>query len=185
MIKTQKEFADCLIYKIRAIDPYCIVAGGAPRDWHFCKEATDIDIYIYSNHRNVIVEKQLTALGFELERLGVNTEESANTYSNPNITGVFEILNLQFKAQVIVLNISTFKLLDTFCLSICKAWYTPERGVNLTTDFKLTEKSGVIFRTGELYNMPEAYLNKIKKKFPDFKYSLNKNNAIDELLCKV
>ena len=151
-IERQKELADNLIYKLRAIDPTCIVAGGAPRDWYFGNTATDIDIYVHCNGSPKHQSARLKALGFDCKRLGKDTDESNIIYlQNPNIMGVFDITGLEFKVQVIFLSISTFKLLDTFSLSICKSWYTPERGIGLDTDFKLTEKqrlySGLVCST--------------------------------------
>lgn len=47
-IEHQKFVADTILYKLFPIDPYCICAGGAPRDWYLGKVASDLDIFIYT-----------------------------------------------------------------------------------------------------------------------------------------
>lgn len=46
-IDYQKSVADIVLSKLELLDRYCIIAGGAPRDWYLGMEATDIDVYLY------------------------------------------------------------------------------------------------------------------------------------------
>lgn len=38
-IEKQKDVANIIYDRLRLADPHCILAGGAPRDWYFGKEA--------------------------------------------------------------------------------------------------------------------------------------------------
>lgn len=48
-IEEQNVVAKKVLEKIKIVDPYVILAGGAPRDWYFGNPCNDLDIYYYSN----------------------------------------------------------------------------------------------------------------------------------------
>jgi tRNA nucleotidyltransferase/poly(A) polymerase len=47
LIVWQQSVADSLLARLEAIDPHCIIAGGAPRDWYLGRLANDLDVYLY------------------------------------------------------------------------------------------------------------------------------------------
>lgn len=181
IIEDQKDVADTLIRKLRAIDPYCILAGGAPRDWYFDKPASDLDIFVQVIGAGASrFVKQLKALGLETKSVG---EKFENYKTNPNLVTVQEFNGFPVSVQIIAVLEPTFKLLDTFPVSISKAWYTPERGCNYHEDFKLSVKTKTIFLTGStLYGLKQVYLDKILNKFKDYKFEHDRDFVINQLI---
>ena len=52
-IEEQQEVAKYVLQKLEIIDPCCILAGGAPRDWDLGTPANDLDFYLYLGHNSV------------------------------------------------------------------------------------------------------------------------------------
>jgi hypothetical protein len=171
-IEQQKELADMLINKLRAFDPYALLAGGAPRDWYFGNEASDLDIYVYQQgYYSTLgsIECRLNSLGFTYSFL--EFKEYQESYEkNENIRCVINIEGFDTPVQLVILRTTTWNVVDTFPLSICKIWYTPERGIVPTTDFKLSVKTKGIFKTNTLYSDGDKYVDKIRNKFKDYRY---------------
>lgn len=182
-IEEQKNIADKIIIRLRAVDPYCILAGGAPRDWHFGNPANDLDIYIWQQHnaQNACI-CQLKSAGFEVSPVG--SEDNRCMYeANSAINAVYNVKGFDMQVQIISLNTSTFNVVDTFPFSICKAWYTPEQGVKLEKDFKITLKTGYIYGTNKLYSDADSYVKKIKERFKDkFKLAKDKQEAMERFI---
>lgn len=67
-VNRQKLVADDILSRLELLDPRCIVAGGAPRDWHLGKTAKDIDVFLYTPQLNsaYIREHTLKRLGFSI-----------------------------------------------------------------------------------------------------------------------
>lgn len=171
-IEQQKQLADMLINKLRAFDPYVLLAGGAPRDWYFGNEASDLDIYVYQQGdycTSRSIERRLNSLGFTYNFLAFN-EFQENYEKNENIRYVIDIHGFDTTVQLIILKTPTWGIVDTFPLSICKIWYSPERGIVPTTDFKLSVKTKGIFKTNSLYSDGDKYVDKIRNKFKDYRY---------------
>ncbi len=62
-IEKQLDIADKIYDKLKIVDPYCILAGGAPRDWYFNNPARDLDFYFTSIGSTFgAVKKQLSKL---------------------------------------------------------------------------------------------------------------------------
>lgn len=180
-IDGQKKIANEVISKLRAIDPYCILAGGAPRDWHFGNAANDLDFYIWQQHNSQSAKiDQLKYAGFVVSKIGHdNTQEMYE--KNKAIESVFDAKGFDMSVQIISLNTKTRYIVDTFPFSICQAWYTPERGIQLERNFKITEKTGYIFKTNHLYSDADKYVQKITTKFKDkFKFCNTKEQALEK-----
>lgn len=182
-IEKQMKVADEVINKLRAVDPFCIVAGGAPRDWYFGNIANDIDVYIWQQHDTKHSKiKQLKYAGFDCSPVGY--EDNREMYEkNAMIEAVFNTSGYEFPVQIISLSCKTFKVVDTFPFSICQAWYTPERGIQLERNFKLTEKTGYIFRTNPVYADGDKYIKKIEERFKGkFKFVRSKEEAMQRYI---
>lgn len=195
-IAKQKQIADEVLQKLEAIDPFCIVAGGAPRDWYFGKEASDIDVFVHVPVRTQkILSKQLKALGFGVSSEKRGEDLPANYKMNPHLISVCNIDNYDTPVQVMFMNEPTFQsVIPMFALSICKAWYKGEdiqrykskgevqTGVQTTKDFDLSVKFKSVFKCSDLYNNEHKYLKKILAKFPDYKYYESKSKFIDNVV---
>lgn len=186
-IEEQKKIADEIINKLRAVDPYCIVAGGAPRDWYFGNPANDLDIYIWQQHKTQhACIYQLECAGFEVFERGFKDDHRHMYETNAAIKAVYNVQGFGMQVQIISLNTSTFNVIDTFPFSICKAWYTPERGVKLEKDFKITLKTGYIYNTNKLYCDADSYVKKIKERFKGkFNFAKDKQEAMERFIEKL
>lgn len=184
-IEQQKELADMLINKLRAFDPYALLAGGAPRDWYFGNEASDLDIYVYQQGDYCTtrsVKSRLDSLGFTYSFLEFKAFQEKYE-KNENIRCVINIQGFDTPVQLIILKTPTWGIVDTFPLSICKIWYSPERGIVPTTDFKLSVKTKSIFKTNTLYSDGDKYVDKIRKKFESYCYvGMNKEVLVLKLI---
>lgn len=180
---------DLILHKLQAIDPYVLLAGGAVRDSYLDIEPNDYDVFLYvpENQPMWSIYKRFEALGMKIVLIGFDGDEISQDYKiNPMIRYVFQLIDpeLSIKVQIIVLNQPTFKIVDTFPLSICKAWYTPSRGIRLENDFKLTIVTRQIFQTNQLYADGHKYLRKIVDRFKPLGYTFctNKQSVVDHYI---
>lgn len=182
----QKAIADKVLNMLECIDPYCIVAGGAPRDWYLNKEAKDIDVFIHVPKRGKSVLKlMLESAGFKIttEKSGESLPE--NYKLNPHLITVFDIAGFSTPVQIIAMDVPTFNsVVNKFPLSICKAWYK-KGDIHIHKQFLLSVKHKVIFNTGEkFYSDENRYITKILSKFSDYKHFTSESEAMRSLLYK-
>lgn len=77
-VESQKEFSRLVYNKLSIIDPRCLLAGGAPRDWYFGELAKDLDFYIETppDRRCYETEDVFEKLGFKVEESpGIKDEQ--------------------------------------------------------------------------------------------------------------
>lgn len=174
IIRQQKFIADKVLHAIEGFDPTCIVAGGAPRDWWLGREASDIDLFFHYREGGTAREVKTLlerAIGKSVSRLG--TDRFSEEYKvNKDLKTVWEAEIEGMRVQFMEMSIPTWTVVDHFPLTICKAWY--KHGcVQAYPEFKKSVEGMFIIKTNELYLDGSRYLNKIKGKFPDFKYYSN------------
>lgn len=174
LILEQKARARRFIDRLEIIDPYCILAGGAPRDWLLSRQARDFDFYYYSQAvGEVASKKQLDSLfgkdSFKLmQRSDKHKDEGENGYSKiPYISrvweGEFEGMPVQL-IQVISRN-DTYKVVEDFDISICQVWYKNGR-ISPSGNFMFSVEQGVIFTTAKNDKYTNTkHINKIKERF--------------------
>jgi hypothetical protein len=178
IIEEQKKVADFLLRKLEIIDPFCILAGGAPRDWLMSKEATDLDFYLYTPVNigipHFIVQLQRIGItGVSLTPISALSAESGYRHSG-NIRFVMNYERGGIKCQFMMMNESTYKsVVDNFCLGLSRAWYKNKR-LNSTFEYDWSVANQVLIRTDVQKTSPEYlfdwYIDKIKAKFPDYFY---------------
>ena len=170
-IEEQKKIADEVLDRLYVLDPYAIVAGGAPRDWYFEKEANDIDVFFYLPKRYTcdVRDKLMDKLGFDMERIGPEEDGFSEGYKiNPHIYAVYNVKGYSTPVQLIQMNSPTWdSVIPQFPLSICKAFYKNGK-IRQDKDFQISVKHKVIYKTNDLYANGNAYLEKILKRFPDY-----------------
>lgn len=187
-IAMQKAVADKCLSMIELIDPTAIVAGGAPRDWYFGKEASDIDIFFYfrTDLPLAAVDVQLEMVGFSgfksLGKREMETEDESQYSKNPNLRYAWEAEVDGEVVQLILMNSPTFRsAVPRFPLNICRIWY--KRGeINLTQDFKRAVKWKAIVKCDNLYADSDRYLEKIKSKFPEYDFYSSYEQLAREVL---
>lgn len=176
-IELQKDVADLVLDRIESFDPSCIVAGGAPRDWSFEKEASDIDVFFFYRESSTLREvkfllsKAFPEYKFELRAgLNFNEEDDSEYKKNPSLHRVFQTEVNGVKVQLMQMRKPTWiSVIDEFPLSICKVWYKRGR-IKATNEFNRSVANKAIIKTNIIYADRDKYVKKILTKFPDFKY---------------
>lgn len=180
IIALQKQVADKVLDRLEIIDPGCIVAGGAPRDWTMGKPASDIDIFLSVSEHNTMstvlkqIRKALGSLDISeaaynklAEKIdcGINTDKVAQLYrTNPDILFVFNAEVDGVNCQIICMKVPTWNIVDKFPFGICKVWYK-NGTIRTTKAFDLALALKVLVLTGTLYNNEDFYVKKIREKF--------------------
>ena len=195
MIEHQKTVAKSVLKKLQTLDLYAVLAGGACRDWLLDKEATDLDFYLYYNPNypaSSLKEVLVCLFGdiniTEVERKSNKwydnlDEDDRKTFekkvlsnhgfrytSDKSISKVFEFIIDDVKCQVIFKNDLVYaeKLIGNFCFDICQAYSLNIDEIKTTTRFDKAVEHKAIQITGEFYSQKDAYIKKIKSKFPDY-----------------
>lgn len=195
MIEHQKAVAKHVLNRLQTLDIYAVLAGGACRDWLLDKEAADLDFYLYYNpnyHASALKKVLVGLLGDidinEVERKSSERYDSLDEYdrksfdnhilsnhglrytSDKSISNVFEFTIEGVKCQIIFKNDLVYaeKLVGNFCFDICQAYTLNIDEIITTEKFDKAAKHKVIQITGEFYSQKDAYIKKIKNKFPDY-----------------
>ena len=195
MIEHQKAVAKSVLKKLQTLDLYAVLAGGACRDWLLDKEATDLDFYMYYNPKypSSSLEEVLVRLFGDIDVTEVerkpndwydNLEEDDRKRfdkevlskqgfrytSDMSISNVFEFTIDDVKCQVIFKNDLVYaeNLISSFCFDICQAYSLNIDEIRTTEKFDKAVKHKAIQIAGEFYSQKDAYIKKIKSKFPDY-----------------
>lgn len=182
-IQQQKDIADKILDKLRIISPYAILAGGAPRDWYFGKEARDFDFYFYSpaDTQNAVHGQFRKALDVDVQFKQFN-DQMLYTHMGC-IRRILECEIDGIKCQFMQLNEpkQEFKVVDKMSCSICKAWYLG-RDVELHKDFKLSVATKTVFLS-DGYNWSDPHPKKIQGYLPELGLSCGRDRQqVIELL---
>lgn len=170
IILEQKHIAELVYKKLRMADPYCVLAGGAPRDWYYGMVAKDLDFYFYSSGETIrSVEKQLSDLmGFEVKHSKYSQDKEAyQAYKTmPFLRRVFksEVCGLSIDFVQLVNPNDQFKVVEHMDVSICKIWADEDLKLVSSRDFRLTEATKVMFLT-DGYKWTDIHPKKIHEKF--------------------
>lgn len=188
-IDKQKQTADKIYGKLKVVDPHCILAGGAPRDWYFNNACNDLDFYFASTASTVsAVRGQLEASFPDVSiTLMMDKEGQANTSemykTMPFLTRIWEMVIDDTPVQLIqVENGKQWKVVDHMDISICQAWYIGGE-VKLHNNFKLTQASDIIFTTQEGYSWSDKHAMKIKERFENG-YMIGTYQQAKEMIIK-
>ena len=190
-IEEQQEVAKYVLQKLEIIDPCCILAGGAPRDWDLGTPANDLDFYLYLGHNSVswTMEHQIKAIGFpDARQIGRDSEDSNIYESNPNIVRVYETHVKGVKVQFIILSRPTYGIVETFPFNMCQAWWKGDK-IHTSKAFQIGKKLGILYKCGETYAEQDRYVEKIKARFncgkqPGYTYVTTKEKFLDAILNK-
>jgi hypothetical protein len=165
LILHQKKVAEEVLSKVRTKFPTAVVMGGAPRDWFLHKPATDIDIYVQTSSS--------TNLGYVLEQLGFNTVEVKRNSNYADNTDIIQVVQSEVNGvviQFIHVNIKEYEAMQKFPFGICKISYTPEKGIEPSSNFMNCLDNKLLVVTNPLYADGAKYIQKIKQKFPEFAF---------------
>lgn len=166
----QKREAKDLLNKFLLVDPFAMIAGGAPRDWYFDKPANDLDIYLRLPNHNTqaLVESLARSVGIvEVKVLGKTTETS---YAElPNLKWVFEGRYNGMKVNLMVMDKGVRgEIVKDFDVAICKTWFDGKE-CHYHEEFEFCVKTRVCV-VHERYTGREAHVQRMAKRFPQFMF---------------
>lgn len=175
-IEKEKSIADAVLERLEIIDPTCILAGGAPRDWWLGTTANDLDFYIYTNRNAHDLESALKYLGLPVQQKRQqaynvrDNERLDNLYNTmPDLRAVYETTFRGKKVQIMVMMRPTFQgVVDKFAVSISKVWY--KRGticVEPVAQKSLDTKEIIV---APRYSINDRYVQKMRQRFPTFSF---------------
>lgn len=181
----QKEIALEVLHKLEAVDPACILAGGAPRDWFFNKPAKDLDFYVYIHAYQLCYHKlAFERCGLSLKKLEWKGELPPEYKVMQKLRGVWEGEYKGQKIQVMTMIEPTFKtVVPEFGCSNCMVWWKGKE-VKTTLDFLFSVATKTIYKK-EDYSAKETHVQKQIEYFPDYRVDsyLNFQKQLD-LFCK-
>lgn len=175
-IEQQKATAQSVYEKLEIVDPHCILAGGAPRDWYFGNECNDLDFYYVSTARTIDAcrnQLQKAFRGVEIKTLSEIQERSSgerkmgNLYRKmPSLVRVWQCNIAGMSVQFIQLAQpgDQFKVLEYMDVSICKIWVDGDMNISLSEAFKKTLASGNMFLNDD-YQWSDPHPQKMKQRF--------------------
>lgn len=181
-VEEQKAIADILLRKLQAIDPNCIVAGGAPRDWYLGREAKDIDIFVYlpQIENNTQIRRRFRGLDLHPEKMARLIDEDDPQYDNPAIQSVWEGKLAGIIYQVILMNAPTFdSVIPMFDANIVKAWYKDGQ-IRATPDFVLGHRNKQIILADPI-QANSRHVRRLRELFPDYEFNYHEeDNPVPE-----
>ena len=182
----QKKVAQEIYKKLKIIDPYALLAGGAPRDWYFGNLANDLDFYFFSTGVTVssVVNQLSSIMGVKVN--AVKYDEDSHQHgqykSMPFLRRVLEAEIEGEKVQFMQLTEpnAQFKVVDAMDVSICKVWCREDMSVQMHEDFKITLASHTMFLS-DGYNWSDRHPQKIADRFTKFGRS-TKDAAVQQIV---
>ena len=185
-IEHQKRVGSDVLDRLFAIDPTCILAGGAPRDWYLGKPASDLDFYVYDGRTGTkgditsgidtsceVFLKRLEAVGL-VSGWNLLCKPEVNDYSHmPSINSVWENVIGGERVQIMRMCEPTFNVISLFDTSICRAYCVGDCGsIHKHPSFEASIKSGII-TVLEGYDKEVPHVTKMMERFPDYTFEFN------------
>lgn len=190
-IEQQKEIAKSVYSKLKIIDPHCLLAGGAPRDWYLGKECNDLDFYYVSTATTVSsCRKQLerTFEGAEIKTIseihGDGSREMIGLYKKmPDLVRVWQMNIEGMNVQLVQLATpgSQFKVVGCMDVSICKIWADVNLKLYPSTEFKKTIASKSMFLS-EGYSWSDTHPQKMKQRFEKLFSCASSEASVDKTI---
>ena len=175
MIEHQKAVAKRVLNKLQIIDMCAMLAGGACRDWYLGNHASDLDFYMHYSTKypqwalcetfSKLLDTEMTIVGKRGESYDPDT--TVVYTQDPNIDYVLGGVVDGVDIQIIIINTPYFNV-GSFCFDICQAYSLNIDEIKTTPEFDKAVKHKAIQITGEFYSQKDAYIKKIKSKFPDY-----------------
>lgn len=185
-INNQKAAAKELLSKLEIIDPHCILAGGAPRNWFLGLPARDLDFYIHLNETQEATERRFKRLNLEAKLVDYNSETWADYGVMEHLFRIYEVTYKDMEVQIMCMRESTFKsVVPCMGVSVCKFWW--KGGEVIPTNEALTSIYNKTLYVKDDYSAKEDHVKKMIKYFPDFEVkqeSLWKRDFIDIVYLK-
>ena len=168
-ISDQKDIALEVLHKLEAVDPFCILAGGACRNWFLGKQAKDLDFYIHLGEETLAATyRRFKRIGLEVKHVDFNSELWKNYGIMAHLFRIFEVKYKGIDVQIMCMKESTFtSVIPCFGVSVCMFWW--KGGKVIPTDQALVSLLNKTLYIKEDYSAKELHVAKMIKYFPDFK----------------
>jgi hypothetical protein len=183
VIEKQKLIADAVLNKLEIIDPYCILAGGAPRNWEFGRPARDLDIYLHiPEHMKEFNIKRFSKLTIDVVEMS-RSERTINYNTMLSVVNVYKGIYQGIELNLVVTKKPTFEcVINEFALSINKIWYKNNL-TNYNISFIISVISKKLFKNNK-YSIKEAHIEKIMGYFPNYEIVNYDERAIYDLMVE-
>lgn len=167
-ITRQKEITLEVLHKLEAIDPFCILAGGAPRNWFLGKEANDLDFYVHLDETLYATELRFKRIGLEAKLVDFKSDAWKQYGIMEHLFRIFEVNYKGVDVQIMCMKENTFQsVIPCFGVSICMFWW--KGGKVIPTDQALISLLNKTLYIKDNYSAKELHVEKMIKYFPDFK----------------
>lgn len=169
-VMDQKREGKELLDKLRVVDPFVMIAGGAPRDWYFDRSAKDLDIYLRLPNHNTITLVENLARAVGITGLGQLSKTSESSYAElPNLKWVFagEYNGMPINLMVMDKGVRE-EIIKDFDVAICRAWFDGDK-CHYFEEFDFCIKTRVCL-VHPKYTGKEQHLRKMAKRFPQFMF---------------
>ena len=181
-ITEQMDIAECVYDIFRGIDPHCILAGGAPADWWLNRPANDLDFYYYVPHTwtNPVTDKQIERNNRRGLLQKVNTKSIKKSSQYEHMQDVKNITEYEYdgmQIHLIRMVEPTFGLHHNFSAGVTEAWWTPERGLEYSKRF-LDGHNNKVISVGAQYTVDNRHIQKLMKKYPDYRLEAKRGRLI-------
>lgn len=171
-IEAQKTLAIALLEDLYPVDPFVMVAGGAPRDWNLGFEARDLDIYLRAPNHNTdtLRENLLKWIGIQdVQKLrGENYDGSRSSLSD--LECVFEGTFSGEKVQVMFMRKGVHaEITQKFDVDISDIYIDVQGKEHISEAYEIAMRNQVS-HLREKYQGEEKHVLKMKTRFPTISF---------------
>jgi len=168
-VDSQKELSRLVYRALSIIDPRCLLAGGAPRNWYFGELAKDLDFYIQTPDDRRCYEQKgvFEGLGFGVKESGDIKHEQYEMM--PCLKRVWNLSFYTWDTPIQVMEINHEAIGEEEC------WYNgrgsthePEKLPEVVGDFNNTLSYG--WSAYGLTHYPKDFLFSVEYKVVGYKY---------------
>ena len=166
-LENQMQIAKEISDKLKACDPYAVLAGGAPRDWYFGNVAKDLDFYVHLTETIDANAVRFKAIGLDLERLTFSEMQQQGYEKMDALFRIWEGTYKGEKVQVMCMTQPVHQsVVDCFGVSLCEFWWNGG-------DIKATKSALVSVLSKKMfykdgYSAKQTHIDKMVKYFPDY-----------------
>lgn len=172
-IEAQKTLAIALMEDLYPVDPFVMVAGGAPRDWDLGFEANDLDIYLRAPNHNTdsLRQKLLEFVGIRgIQKLGQNYGNGSNTAFIEGLEYVFEGTYSGQKVQIMFMSKGVHEeITRQFDVDINDIYMDVCGKVHVSEAYEIAMSTQVSYLREKYYG-EEKHVLKMKERFPTISF---------------
>lgn len=169
IVAHQQQAANRLLDRLEIIDPTCIIAGGAPRNWFDGVPANDLDVYIHDPYPRSLVQDSGrysnlldTEVTSYLDDFDISKYEEFKK-ENPEIRSVLKTSWEGINVDLILCSVVTFNITSTFDCTMSRHWY--KKGIIQMDDCAHFSRAiKTIFYT----NVASKQYAKMREYYPDY-----------------